>query len=327
MKLLGLSAGRELANSEILLREALGAARETGVEVSLMRLHDLYIKPCTGCVKCTESLMQGGPGDCTIRGDDFKFFDEQLMECDGLIISAPVFILTPPGILKVLNDRLGPSHDAAWREEARKIHEAKGKGKGPDPRSFKKRVAGFISVGGATTPHWASLALPLMNLFTFPSHIQVVDQMQMLGATAFMNVVLEPEPHVERARRLGRHVAEAMLLPAEEVRWMGDEEGTCPVCHSNLLTVTSRNPVECPICGIAGTLMLEGDRIKVVFSEEEQARSRVTMAGKLEHWVEVRESLGMFFSRPDIEEIGARVGAYAAQDIPVLAPEREAVEA
>jgi hypothetical protein len=51
------------------------------------------------------------------------------------------------------------------------------------------------------------------------------------------------------------------------------------------------------------------------------------MAGKLEHWVEVRESLGMFFSRPDIEEIGARVGVYAAQDIPVLAPEREAVEA
>ncbi len=324
MKLLGLSVGRELGCSEVLLREALTAAKEAGAEVSLMRLHDLHIKPCTGCVKCTESLMKGGSGECTIRGDDFKWFDEHLMETDGLIISAPVFIMTPPGILKVLNDRLGPSHDLAWREQALRIHEENGgKGKGPDRRSFKKRVAGFISVGGASTGEWVSMGLPLMNLFTFPTHIKVVDQVQIMGTTAYGNSVLEPDTF-ERARVLGRNVAEAMQKPLEELEWKGDEEGTCPVCHSNLLVVGAKNPVECAVCGIHGTLALDSDEIKVTFSEKEKQRSRLTMAGKYEHWEEVRGMLGQFLSRPDLPEIPQRLEKYARLSIPVLAPEREA---
>lgn len=323
MKLLGLSAGRTLGSSEVLLREALTGAEEAGAEVALMRLLDLYIKPCTGCVKCTESLMQGGSGECTVRGDDFKFFDDHLMDCDGLIISAPVYIVTPPGVLKLLNDRLGPSHDLAWREEARRINAEKGKGKGPDPRSFKKRVGGLISVGGASTPYWVSMGLPLMHLFTFPTHIQVVDQMQVTATTEYGNVVLEPGPF-ERARALGRNVAEAMAKPVEELEWKGDDEGMCPVCHNNLFSIAGTNPVECTICGIYGTLTVEGDRIKVTFSEEEKARSRLTMAGKYEHWVEIRDALGKFFARPDLPEIGERLGRYAAQPIPVLTPDRDA---
>jgi hypothetical protein len=184
-------------------------------------------------------------------------------------------------------------------------------------------VAGFISVGGASTPYWVTLGLPLMHLFTFPSHIKVVDQMQVTATTEYGNVVLEPAPF-ERARTLGRNVAEAMFKPDGELEWKGDDEGMCPVCHSNLFSITGSNPVECPICGIYGTLTIDGDRIKVTFSEEEQARSRLTMAGKYEHWVEIREALGKFFSRPDLPEIEARVGEYAAQPIPVLVPDKEA---
>ena len=50
MKLLGLGAGRKMGNSEILLKEALIAAEETGVQVELLRLHDLNIKHCIGCI-------------------------------------------------------------------------------------------------------------------------------------------------------------------------------------------------------------------------------------------------------------------------------------
>jgi len=54
MKLLGISAGRRLGNSEILLKEALMAAEETsGIDVEIVRLHDLKIKFCTGCEMCT----------------------------------------------------------------------------------------------------------------------------------------------------------------------------------------------------------------------------------------------------------------------------------
>ena len=308
MKLLGLSCGRKMQNTEILVKEAMMVAEELGVDIGMIRLLDLDIKPCTGCVSCVRSLMQGGPGKCVIK-DDLHLVEEELMESDGLILGSPVFVLTPHGLLKVMSDRFGPSHDYAFRMEAQKIREAKGKGNGPDKRFRKDRVSGFISVGGAVTPHWLSLGLPLMNLFTFPSHIQVVDQMQVLGVSRWGHVVLNDEA-MARARKLGHNVAQAMGKSEKEVRWMGDEPGTCPVCHSNLLTVPKKNPVECAICGIRGEIKVEGDDISVTFSEEEQKRARLTVAGKLEHYVEIRDNFKIAAARKDLDQIPARLKKY-----------------
>jgi len=308
MKLLGLSCGRKMQNTEILVKEAMMVAEELGVDIGMIRLLDLDIKPCTGCVSCVRSLMQGGPGKCVIK-DDLHLVEEELMESDGLILGSPVFVLTPHGLLKVMSDRFGPSHDYAFRMEAQKIRETKGKGNGPDKRFRKDRVSGFISVGGAVTPHWLSLGLPLMNLFTFPSHIQVVDQMQVLGVSRWGHVVLNDEA-MARARKLGHNVAQAMGKSEKEVRWMGDEPGTCPVCHSNLLTVPKKNPVECAICGIRGEIKVEGDDISVTFSEEEQKRARLTVAGKLEHYVEIRDNFKIAAARKDLDQIPARLKKY-----------------
>ena len=308
MKLLGLSFGRKMQNTEVLVKEALMGAEEIGADVGMIRLLNLDIKPCTGCTSCARSLVKGGEGKCVIK-DDLPFLDEQLMECDGLILGAPVYVLSPPGLLKVINDRFGPSHDYAFRMEAKKIRDAKGKGKGPDERAFKNRVGGFISLGGAVTPNWLSLGLPLMNLFTFPLHITVVDQMQVLGVTRHGNVVMI-EKAIERARRLGRNVAEAMGRPINELEWMGDEPGTCPVCHSNLLTVTKKNPIECPICGIKGVLKVEGDEITVTFGEEEKKRSRLTIIGKLEHFHEVKRNYEISSQREDKDQIPKKLEKY-----------------
>jgi len=113
-----------------------------------------------------------------------------------------------------------------------------------------------------------------------------------------------------RARRLGHNVAEAMGKSQEEVRWMGDEVGTCPVCHSNLLTVTKKNPVECAICGISGAIKVEGDKISVTFSEEEQKRARLTVAGKLEHYLEIRDNFRIAATRNDLDQIPERLKKY-----------------
>ncbi|WP_246773011.1 hypothetical protein [Paenibacillus polymyxa] len=80
------------------------------------------------------------------------------------------------GLLKTLNDRMGPSHDIAFRMIAKKQREERGitTGKGPDERSFKPRVASLIAVGGS---EWDTLALPMLHLFTLPMHINVVDKM------------------------------------------------------------------------------------------------------------------------------------------------------
>ncbi len=311
MRLLGLSFGRKMANTEVLVKEAMMAAEEAGVEVGMIRILDLDIKPCQGCISCARSLMSGGSGECAIKDDDFHFLDEEILASDGIILGAPVYVLGPTGLLKIISDRMGPSHDMTSRLEARKINQSKGSAapKGPDERSFKRRVAGFISMGGAATPHWLSLGLPLMNLFTFSSQIAVVDQMQVIAAGQYRNIVLNDEA-LARARLLGRHVAEAMLDSAEEVKWMGDEMGTCPVCHSNLLTVKQKNPVECPICGIEGELSMAGDEIKVTFSESEKQRSRLTLAGKLEHWNELLDNLDIMLKRPESSTIPQKLEKY-----------------
>jgi len=109
---------------------------------------------------------------------------------------------------------------------------------------------------------------------------------------------------------LGRHVAEAVGKPNREAKWMGDEEGTCPVCHSNLLTVPKKNPVECAICGIWGEIRMEGDEIVVTFSEEEQRRARLTIAGKLEHFHEIRDNFRIAAQRDDQDQIPVRLKKY-----------------
>ena len=65
-------------------------------------------------------------------------------------------------------------------------------------------------------------------------------------------------------------------------------QGTCPVCHQNLLMVDGTTTVTCPICGIHGTISIEGDKLRVEFSEAQQARARGTFAGLREHTTEIQ---------------------------------------
>ena len=149
MKLLGLACGRKMDNTEVVVKEALMAAEETGAEVGFLRLQELDIKPCRGCASCMKNMSEGGDGSCVIE-DDLRILDEQVMDCDALILGSPVYTMTPTGQLKTVCDRFGPSHDVSARMEARKKNAAEGKSGGPDERSFKDRVGGFIAVGGGS---------------------------------------------------------------------------------------------------------------------------------------------------------------------------------
>ena len=287
MKLLGISCGRKMGNSEILLREALMGAEELGSETEIISLLDVDIKPCTGCKICPAEIT--GKEACIIK-DDAVFFWNKVMDCDGLILSGPVYCLTPPGYLLVIRDRLFASKsDVAWMMERKKLKE-QGVKVFVDERCFKTRPGAFISVGGSVTPDWLSLGLSIFQTMTFSLQLELVDQMMVMGTNIIEGQVLLNDAAVSRARKLGRHVAEVMGKPAAEMKWKGDKQGTCPVCHQNELTIKNKNPVQCPICGIYGELKIENGEIKVTFSEEEQKRSRLTIAGKMEHWNEYHPS-------------------------------------
>jgi len=55
--------------------------------------------------------------------------------------------------------------------------------------------------------------------------------------------------------------------------------------------------IECAICGIKGDLKENNGEVKVTFSKEQQAISRLTLAGKKLHFEDVVETVGKNITR------------------------------
>ena len=309
MKVLGLTCGRKMSNTEILVKEALMGAEEMGADVELVRLLDLNIKPCTGCNSCVIDLFEkAGSGACIIKNDDFKFIDEKILESDGLVVGSPIYEKSPQGLLKILNDRMGPSHDLAFRIIAKKIREEKGitKGNGPDERSFKPHVTSLFAVGGSD---WTTLALPMLQLFALPMNMTVVDQ-QLFNWTALPATVVLKEEMLKRARRSGRHIAETLKKPIQDAVYIGDP-GICPVCHSSIIEVTrTSEPALCAVCGVKGALKTDGDKYLLEVTPEQRALSHCLLSGKFHHADDLKDV--SLKPDPRMAEIPALIQKYKA---------------
>ena len=285
---LGISFGRKLGNTEVMIKEALLACEKAGHTIRFLRADDLNIHICTGCISCVVGMITGrGKGCCPLK-DDFHIIDEALMESD------------------VVCDRIGPSHDISFRKTCYEegLAAKKDKSELPDERSFKKRVGALVTVGGAMTENWLSFSLPTMYAFTMSMGIDVIDAYKYYGAMAYEHV-LGNLPVMERMKKLGEHIAEALSAEDEEsrTRWRGDKQGVCAVCHNELLEVTHRGTeVECPVCGISGNLSIENREILVSFPKEQIARSRLYYAGKLEHSTEIKTCAAGPGQIPDLKE-------------------------
>ena len=51
-KVLGISFGRKMANTDVMVKTALMECEKAGCDVQFIRADDLDIKPCTGCISC-----------------------------------------------------------------------------------------------------------------------------------------------------------------------------------------------------------------------------------------------------------------------------------
>lgn len=291
-KVLGISFGRKMGNTDVMIKTALMECEKAGCKVKFIRADDLHIEPCTGCISCVVGMTTGhGKGGCHIQ-DDFHILDEALMECDAVIVGSPTYVLSPTGKFKVVCDRIGPSHDITFRRATYDEGVAQGKeaDKLPDVRSFKKRVGALVSVGGAMTKNWLAFMLPTMYEFTMSMGVDVVDMHEYHGAMACEHV-LGNDTQMERMRRMGQNIAAAVQAETEEERvaWRGEAQGVCPVCHCDMLTVTQGGAhVECPVCGIEGQAHMEDGKLSVTFSQAQQKRSRLHWDGKLEHSTEIK---------------------------------------
>lgn len=291
MKVLGLSFGRKGGNCDIVVKKALLGARDAGAEIKFVNTVNLKLDRCTGCGGCDRRRDKGGPSRCIIK-DDFPFVEELILDADAMIVAAPVYVLGPVGQYKNLCDRMGPSHDRGFMtlENEKRMAAGKSGDELLDPRLFKDRFVGLFSVGGARTENWTSMGLPGMHLLTFSMQMTVVDQMNLYGMGDRVNPVFDA-PLMERLTKMGKNVVSCIGKPREEAEWLGDEQGICPLCHCELLTVKSVHDVQCPICGIKGTLKLNGEKISVDFPKEQIEHSRYRYGGVEDHRNEINDMM------------------------------------
>ncbi|MEW6424517.1 MAG: flavodoxin family protein [Bacillota bacterium] len=308
MKLLAITAGRKMGNTEIVVKEALMAAQELGAEIQMINLHDFRILPCTGCESCTMKVTRGGKPECIHKDkDDMDRIMQAVLKCNGLIIGVPVYELQPPGIYNVFANRFLP-YEVAFLLEAKIIDKA------------PERVAGLIAVGGST-PTWMTMALPSLYISMFTQTIKVVDQMLVTGVPRPGQVLLKEE-FLARARRMGENLVRAMQTPWAEVQWLGDEDGWCPVCHSNLLLLGKprwdgeQYTVECAVCGAGGNIETREGKPVFVVDKRSLRTYRLESETRKDHFYEIKTNHDYFFANAD--KVKEKLGRYREFKVPGL---------
>lgn len=202
-KILGIvGSPRHNSSTEVLVNQALEAARETGdIETDIITLAGKRVLPCIGCYKCVEkkSLCIFKDKDCL--GEIY----EKWLRADGIIISSPVYHLSITGVLKNVLDRLG---EGIWSLRATSAIDSGWFGK----------VGGVITQGMADfggqeyTAQYLVNHLLLMNCLVVPAEFLTVPGV--VGSFKG-NKVYEPgkiaeydETAVKNARIMGKRVAE-----------------------------------------------------------------------------------------------------------------------
>ncbi len=299
MKILGISAGTKNGNNDAMCKEALMGAKEMGAEIEFIRLLDLDLKHCTGCIACVKALMSGRGNICALK-DDFEWLKDKMLDADGIIFSVPIFEKGAAGIFHTVVDRFGPRMDRGNNIAAAKIAEENG-GTAPDPRIFKEKVISYMGIGGSDwvtrtqcdfemlslTPMWTTI-----NNEVFPWS---------------KSIIMEDEK-IRKAHEIGKNLAEA-AMDIENAQYKGEAD-LCPHCHSRNFYINNDGTASCCLCGIEGKLQMTSEGIKFVFPEEQLKHAHNTLSGKFIHMNDIKMNEGRLMEIKKSDEYKQRLQKY-----------------
>jgi len=99
MKVLGIvGSPRKGGNTEIMVEEALAAARESGAEIDIFLIYDKTIAGCDACASCFQT------GKCRIK-DDMQSLYKKMEEADAMLFGSPVYFHSYTAQAKAIIDR------------------------------------------------------------------------------------------------------------------------------------------------------------------------------------------------------------------------------
>jgi multimeric flavodoxin WrbA len=94
-------SSRRGGNTDLLVGEALRGARAAGATARRIRLGELVLNHCDGCLGCAD-------GACTRHDDDMAGLYPAFMKAKALLFATPVYFWNVSGLTKTLWDRMLP---------------------------------------------------------------------------------------------------------------------------------------------------------------------------------------------------------------------------
>jgi hypothetical protein len=262
---------------------AMGAA-EFGIETELIKASTLDV-----------NVLEAN------ADDDVPWIHEKTTYADcGLIIAVPCYTVRANALMYAINERgIGEPYPGC---------------------NTKTRVGAVIGVGGSGYDAWACLTNPSTEIFMQHTR-KLVDQIQVnfCGLREWNMWMQQGQPltshthlarieetpweevytmwgeqpsaeefftlAIERAKQMGRNVAQAMNMPIEEVEYKGEASGVeCPSCHCRILLVQENLPyVGCPVCWVRGTIVDDNGQMKVEWRMEDVKGIKYTSEGLAHH--------------------------------------------
>ena len=222
IKIIGVSGSPyKGGNTDIMVNEALKAARETGdVETDFIGLAGKKLHGCLGKICMRDHPEQEicrmpnreELGWCCIKDDMQKFYS-RLLEADAWIIGSPVYMATVTAQLKMFMDRCRPISGGPkqlYPGEGEKQH-----------GWLMDKVGGAISVGWARSGNELLTVRTILDWLLCNTMIVVgIDQGEIKGygwvgamaVTGITDDVLQDEPGMRLARNIGVRVANVTKL-------------------------------------------------------------------------------------------------------------------
>ncbi|MGD0643681.1 MAG: flavodoxin family protein [Candidatus Bathyarchaeia archaeon] len=101
VRIVGLSGSPRVdGNTDLVLKEALAAAKAEGADVNLIRVSDYRLLPCNGCMTCFSTKK-------CVNEDDGENLYQELTKADGVIMGSPSYFQGVTAQMKIFIDRIG----------------------------------------------------------------------------------------------------------------------------------------------------------------------------------------------------------------------------
>jgi hypothetical protein len=250
----------------------------------MIRLTNLDLEPCTGCMRC---VIGGKP--CRLA-DDMEWLIQAIRAADGLVLAAPTYFLGPATVIKLVLDRM--------LMVTGQVEESL-----PPPRPA-------VTIVTAGLEDWRGVTLPYLNALVAAFGFRPIESLTAIAPGP--GEILLDDQLMADTLAAGRRLANGEQEPAPA------PANVCPTCRCDSFILKGDRAI-CPICGRQAAIEQIRDEVTLRFDPASAANHRWTPEALRRHMSEwVRATGPRFLARRS--EIKARRRPYRKMDVTWLCP-------